>query len=144
MEHTITPDMSEAKPQQGTRTVSPQRHSFSLFEPQSPRGAAPDFGAFAQRPNRPASAAPIITRIKALQAILESPDAYASRMAHRLARQRKDQHAVLPGIGQSLRALGAEIAAQFAALAEPVFNACLARPARVGPRPRPPPRIRQL
>jgi hypothetical protein len=144
IEHEITPDMSEATARSNAPKMARQNASFSLFESQRASAPPPDFSNFAYGFSRPILAAPIIARIKNLQAILEAPNAYARRMAFRLARQREDQHTVLPGIGQSLRALGTEISALFNALAEPVFNACLARPARVGPRPRPPPRIRQL
>ncbi len=144
LEHDITPDMREAAPRQNAADKKHAAHTFALFEPQSARADLPEFSHFSRPPARPLPAAPILARIKSLQSILEAPDAYARRMAFLLARQREDQYVVLPGIGLSVRTQSAQLAALFQALGEPVFNACLARPPRVGPRPRPPPRIRQL
>ena len=144
LEHEITPDMHEAAPRQNAPGRKHIASAFALFEPQCARADLPEFSQFTRPPARPLPAAPFLARIKSLQSILEAPDAYARRMAFSLARQREDQYTVLPGIGLSLRTLSAQLAALFQALGEPVFNACLARQPRVGPRPRPPPRIRQL
>ncbi|MEE9380956.1 MAG: hypothetical protein V3V03_06095 [Hyphomonadaceae bacterium] len=145
IEHSLTPDTSEVTGFWCAPSAHKSKRSWSLF--QSPgSGQLPDFSALPQqgpRWNLPLTA-PIIARITFLQNLMEDPDRHARRMAFQLARQRADQYACLPHTDVNLRRLGTELSLLYPLLGASLIESIRGRPPRVGQRPRPPPRIRQL
>ncbi len=143
-EHIYKLDMRPYIPQYREHKPRKRRHCFRFLESIRAPGDFPDLWRYEPRPPAPVSAAPFISRVQTLQAILDAPESFARRLALRLARQKDDQCPALPDIYTSVSVLGTEAACLHHALAQPLFSALTNRPPRAGPRPRPPPRIRTL
>ncbi len=146
IEHEITPDTSETTGFFRPRAATGWRpRSLRLLPPRN-TGPCPDFHLMTPctGPRPQPLALPVLLRIRHIQQVLEAPETHARRMAFRLARQRADDYVLIPVTNVNLRRLGTELSAMYPALGVSIQRAIGHRPPRVGPRPRPPPRIRQF
>lgn len=110
----------------GTEPFAPGRRGFA------PRGLA-------------VPAAPYLSRLAALGRLIDAPEARARRLAWVLARRRVGLvRAPGRGPGDVPLRYGTEVSALYRALAPAILNASRARPPPLGPKPKPPPRIRVL
>lgn len=90
-------------------------------------------------------AAPLLARLAALRALIEAPWPRARRLAWTLARRRAG---LVPapgrGPGDVPARFGTQVSALYRAMGPAILAASRARPPPLGPKPRPPPRIRAI
>jgi len=143
-EHGLTVDMSERPVRAKRSDHRSQAHSgFRVFE--SGRIFPADRGAAFPDARAPSAPNPFIiyARTQRLRELLKDPAARARRLAFVLARRRHGP-LLAPDPGETLRAFGTEASALFEGLGARITADSRARPPPKGPRPRPPPRIRQM
>jgi hypothetical protein len=147
IEHDMTPDNSEHPRRMGPREAGIKTTSIPLFPCHAPRNDFFFDTHISPRKQSPTSInpAPLIDRWRALKDLLENPDKRARRLAIHMAR--KHEGMILPPdlYGAAIRNRdGTELSSLYACMAHDIQTQSRARPPPLGPRPRPPPRIRRL
>lgn len=125
-----------------------RRPGLVLFQPARDRSGAPFPASGARMPltgRALVSAALLLARLAALGQLIEAPGPHARRLAWKLARRRAGL-ILAPGLGHSdvPARFGTQVSSLYRAMEPAILEASRARPPPLGPKPRPPPRIRAI
>lgn len=153
LEPGLKPDQSARPVRPAARKTAPQIPALRIFGAERASAPFPHLSPKILLDITPGAkiihAAPLLARLSHLQALLAAPERRARKLAFCMARRRPGS-VLPPGLGGGLgregvpRRYGTEVSSLYASLAHAILTAGRARPPPLGPRPRPPPRIRLL
>ena len=148
IEHNLTLDNSERPRRMGPRKPRVKTTSIPIFSRDGPQS---DFlcreGDFKRKKGdfKTGNPAPLLDRWRALKDLLESPDKRARRLAIIMARRKEGMLLPPDAGGIAIRNRdGTEFSTLYRFMHQDIMENSRARPPPIGPRPRPPPRIRML